>query len=72
MPGGYRDEHITHYERDMFEQILRRHGFIVNDVAYVGGGEMILKCHKKIDLGMRDSDEIIQCLPFSDAATGIC
>ena len=28
MPGGYRDEHITHYTQASLTSILTRHGFI--------------------------------------------
>jgi glycosyltransferase involved in cell wall biosynthesis len=46
MPGGYKDEHITHYTREQLTQIMIRHGFAVEEVAYVGGGELIMRCQK--------------------------
>ncbi|HYA35365.1 MAG TPA: glycosyltransferase [Candidatus Binataceae bacterium] len=46
MPGGYKDEHITHYTRTGLEEILNQHGFKVEDVAYVARSEMILKCRR--------------------------
>ena len=47
MPGGYGDEHITHYTRADLQALLVRHGFIVQDARYVGGGELILRCAKR-------------------------
>ena len=47
IPGGYHDEHITHYTQSTLTDILQRHGFEVEQTAYVGGSEMILKCRKK-------------------------
>ena len=46
MPGGYKDEHITHYTRKKLEEILKRHGLAPVQAAYVGGGELILRCRK--------------------------
>ena len=46
MPGGYKDEHITHYTREQLTQIMIRHGFAVEEVAFVGGGELIMRCQK--------------------------
>ncbi len=45
--GGYFEQHISKYTRPMLTDILRHHGFDVEEVAYVGGSEMILKCRKK-------------------------
>ena len=47
IPGGYHDEHITHYTQSTLIDILQRHGFEVEETAYVGGSEMIMKCRKK-------------------------
>jgi dolichol-phosphate mannosyltransferase len=47
IPGGYHDEHITRYTQSTLTDILQRHGFEVEETAYVGGSEMILKCRKK-------------------------
>ena len=47
IPGGYHDEHITHYTQSTLSDILRRHGFEIEETAYVGGSEMIMKCRKK-------------------------
>jgi dolichol-phosphate mannosyltransferase len=46
MPGGYKDEHITHYTRAMLTEILTRHGFAVEEVTYLGGGDMFMRCRK--------------------------
>jgi glycosyltransferase involved in cell wall biosynthesis/predicted SAM-dependent methyltransferase len=44
MPWGYKDEHITHYTHASLQEILKRHGFNVEETAYVAGSEMILRC----------------------------
>jgi glycosyltransferase involved in cell wall biosynthesis len=45
-PGGYRDDHITHYTRDGLGAILRRHGFIHEETAYILGAELIMRWRK--------------------------
>ena len=47
IPGGYHDEHITHYTQSTLCDILKRFGFEVEATSYVGCSEMILKCRKK-------------------------
>jgi len=47
IPGGYHDEHITHYTQSTLTDLVQRYGFEVEETAYVGGSEMILKCRKK-------------------------
>ncbi len=46
MPGGYKDEHITHYTRARLNEILLRHGFAVEQAAYIVRSELILRCRK--------------------------
>jgi SAM-dependent methyltransferase len=46
-PGGYADEHITHYSRANLGPYLQGKGFAIESVAYVGGSEMIF-CLKKL------------------------
>ena len=46
MPGGYKDEHITHFTRESLTEIMVRHGFAVEAVAYVGGSDLLMKCRK--------------------------
>jgi dolichol-phosphate mannosyltransferase len=45
-PGGYRDEHITHYTRRSLSEILARYGFAVEETAYIAGGELIMRCRR--------------------------
>jgi glycosyltransferase involved in cell wall biosynthesis len=47
IPGGYHDEHITHYTQSTLSDILKKQGFEVEATSYVGGSEMIMKCRKK-------------------------
>ncbi len=47
VPGGYADEHITHYNKRSLTEILQKHGLSVEDTRYVGGAELILLCRKK-------------------------
>ncbi|MGB6091400.1 MAG: class I SAM-dependent methyltransferase, partial [Candidatus Binataceae bacterium] len=46
MPGGYKDEHITHYTRERLTELLTRNGFSVEEVSYIGGGELIMRCRR--------------------------
>ncbi len=46
MPGGYKDEHITHYSQEELREILPRHGFVVEEAAYIARSELILRCRK--------------------------
>ena len=46
IPGGYRDEHITHYPREGLSRILSRHGFAFEATDYVAGSELIMRWRK--------------------------
>jgi SAM-dependent methyltransferase len=46
-PGGYADEHITHYTQESLRRILESYGFQHQETRWVGGGEMIMKCVKR-------------------------
>ena len=46
MPGGYKDEHITHYTLERLREILARHGIVIEETAYIVRSEMILRCRK--------------------------
>ena len=41
-PGGYKDEHITHYTRERLIQLCREWGFALEDTAYVFRSELVL------------------------------
>ncbi len=45
-PGGYADEHITHYSRANLGPYLQGKGFAIESVDYVGGSEMIFSLKK--------------------------
>ena len=45
-PGGYADEHITHYTRHSLIKRLRAHGLEVLDHTYICGGELIIHARK--------------------------
>jgi dolichol-phosphate mannosyltransferase len=57
MPGGYRDEHITHYTRESLSGILVDHGFFHEETAYVARSELIMKFRKPA------VDQIRQVIP---------
>jgi dolichol-phosphate mannosyltransferase len=46
LPGGYADEHITHYTREKLTEIVMRHGFAVEEAAYIVRSELIMRCRK--------------------------
>ena len=45
-PGGYADEHITHYTRANLGPYLQGKGFAIESIEYVGGSEMIFSLKK--------------------------
>jgi dolichol-phosphate mannosyltransferase len=45
-PGGYADEHITHYGRTNLTAYLSARGMTVEAVDYVGGSEMVFSLRK--------------------------
>lgn len=57
MPGGYRDEHITHYTRESLSGILVDQGFVHEETAYVARSELIMKFRKPA------VDQIRQVIP---------
>jgi dolichol-phosphate mannosyltransferase len=59
-PGGYADEHITHYSRANLAAYLQARGFTVERVDYVGGSEMIF--------GLRKSTGVLAARPLPVAA----
>jgi glycosyltransferase involved in cell wall biosynthesis len=46
LPGGYRDEHITHYTRESLTGILQGYGFVHEETAYVARSELIMRFRK--------------------------
>jgi len=46
MPGGYKDEHITHYTLESLREILARYNIVIEETAYIARSELILKCRK--------------------------
>ena len=59
-PGGYADEHITHYSRSNLATYLLARGFTIDAVKYVGGSEMIF--------GLRKSTSVAPARPLPVAA----
>jgi SAM-dependent methyltransferase len=46
IPGGYADEHITRYTRQGLACFMEELGFVLSDVEYVLGSEMIMLLRK--------------------------
>ena len=46
MPGGYRDEHTTHYTRESLTSALVRQGFVPEEAAYIARSELIMRFRK--------------------------
>ena len=46
IPGGYRDEHITHYTHESLSRILSRYGFVEEETAYIMRSELIMRWRK--------------------------
>jgi dolichol-phosphate mannosyltransferase len=53
LPGGYYDEHITHYTRESLTAILLRNGFVHEQTAYIGGSELIMQFRKPTTAELR-------------------
>jgi len=47
IPGGYRDEHITHYTRQSLLDVLNQYGFAHDETAYVARSELIMRMRKQ-------------------------
>ncbi len=67
MPGGYKDEHITHYTRQQLTEIITRHGFAIEEVAYVGRCDLFMRC-RKIELRARSAVNLVASESASTAA----
>jgi glycosyltransferase involved in cell wall biosynthesis len=46
IPGGYHDEHITHYTRQSLTDVLVRNGFVHEETAYIARSELIMRFRK--------------------------
>jgi glycosyltransferase involved in cell wall biosynthesis len=46
MPGGYKDEEITRYSQQRLRDILKQHGFVVEEVGYVARSDLMVLCRK--------------------------
>ena len=64
MPGGYRDEHITHYTRESLTSVLTRQGFIHEETAYIARSELIMRFRRPVD------GSIAAVTPAAAAAVG--
>ncbi|MFQ5667998.1 MAG: glycosyltransferase [Candidatus Binatia bacterium] len=47
-PGGYKDEHITHYTRASLSELAARHGLEIVEHAYVYRSELIMAMRKPV------------------------
>jgi ubiquinone/menaquinone biosynthesis C-methylase UbiE len=56
-PGGYADEHITHYARAPLRRLLERTGLEIEAIEYVFASEVIFSCRKR---GPADDDRLTQ------------
>jgi len=57
MPGGYKDQHITHYTLNQLREILARYGIVIEETAYIARSELILRC-RKAEIARRARDEV--------------
>jgi len=48
LPGGYGDEHITHYTCESLTRILVNHGFVHEQTTYIARSELIMRFRKPI------------------------
>ena len=52
VPGGYADEHITHFTAETLAEELGKAGFVIEESRYIGGGELILRCRQRREEGV--------------------
>src|SRR5262249_10752612 len=45
-PGGYADEHITHYTHDSLVDELTKRGLEVLDIRYIAKAEIVIRARK--------------------------
>lgn len=64
IPGGYADEHISHYTRSMLERVLEAMGYELLGSEYVFGSELIV-CARKGDRRPLHPDALRPFLPRS-------
>ncbi len=71
-PGGYADEHITHYGRENLTAYLRGRGFILERADYVCGSEMVLSLRKPMvgDAARLDRDLLAPRVPVLAGRSG--
>ena len=69
MPGGYHDEHITHYTRASLLKILERHGFVHQETAYVARSELIMRLTKRSETATPKSEPADASAPPARAAS---
>ncbi|HEY2663730.1 MAG TPA: glycosyltransferase [Candidatus Binataceae bacterium] len=69
LPGGYHDEHITHYTHDSLLKILERHGFVHQESAYVARSELIMRLTKRAETATSESQGAVVGAPPARAAS---
>jgi dolichol-phosphate mannosyltransferase len=67
-PGGYRDEHITHYTRESLTRIVTRNGFVHEATAYIVRSELIMRFRKGV--GAADAGTVVASgsAPMADSS----
>jgi dolichol-phosphate mannosyltransferase len=71
-PGGYRDEHITHYTCESLTRILNDQGFVHEATAYIVRSELIMRFHKRapsVGAGAAPTDARVAAAPIADSGT---
>jgi hypothetical protein len=68
IPGGYRDEHITHYTHEGLTRILTRHGFVAEESAYICRSELIMRWRKSTTDGITQSTSILSTVQIAAIA----
>src|SRR5260221_9708328 len=58
MPGGYKDEHITHYSLEKLSEILPRYGFAIEETNYIAGSDLMLRCRKVAAAASSSGDSV--------------
>jgi glycosyltransferase involved in cell wall biosynthesis len=66
VPGGYRDEHITHYTRESLINVLIRQGLVHEETAYIAKSELIMRFRRPVAASLASEESAAHAV----AATG--
>src|SRR5207302_7234292 len=58
-PGGYAEEHITHYTDQSLVALLRAHGFCPVETRYIFGADMYVAFQRVTEMATSEHDAVL-------------